>query len=82
MPLSLTPQQVRALREGVRMKQRDVAHETGYSASTVKSWERQGKAHRGMSRDAETAFRKLIEAKHAEIRADYQIFDTYLAQAA
>jgi DNA-binding transcriptional regulator YiaG len=82
MPQALSPQQIRKLRESVGMKQREVAHELDYSPLTVKAWERQGKAHRAMSRTAESAFRKLIEARAAAMKDDHDALLSLLPRAA
>lgn len=82
MPQALTPHQIRALRESVGMKQREVAHAIGWSAATVRAWESEGKRHRSMNRIAEAAFRRLIEEHKAKMDDDRATLTRLLPRAA
>ncbi len=71
----LDPQEIRALRESMHLKQREVSHALGYSVASVQAWERDilDKGHfRRMNRVARATFCMMIEAllehPHMEMR--------------
>lgn len=79
---SLSPAEIKALRESVGMKQRELAHALGFSGATGRAWERTDKGHRAMSLQTIPAFRQIIESRRKQLDVDRASLAALLPRAA